>query len=191
MLDIFPESDRKGMKSDKETIRSRPSAPYSPPDRNWGHDHSPAGSMFCREAKVYCVWLSKITGHKYRLPTEAEWEYACRAGGPAVKLPVPRLKEVAWFANNSDGQTHPVAKLKPNAWGLYDTLGNVAEWVTMLDGSEAVAGGSFQEEPEDVHPAQREAYNNGKWQKNDPQIPQGRSWLSDGGFVGFRVVRED
>ncbi len=189
-LDL-PEDQRGAVKSDKEKIRSRPSVPYSPPDRGWGHDHSPAGSMFCREAKVYCEWLSKMTGHKYRLPTEAEWEYACRAGGPAVKLPKQELKEVAWYADNAEDQTHPVAKKKPNAWGLYDTLGNVAEWVTMLDGSEAVAGGSFQDEAEDVHCGAREAYNNKKWQKNDPQIPQGRSWLSDGGFVGFRVVRED
>ena len=190
ILDV-PLEQRKGMRSDKEVIRSRPSAPYSPPERTFGHDGSPAGSMFCREAKNYCKWLSEKTGHKYRLPTEAEWEYACRAGGPPLKPAKAQLKEIAWFADNSDDQTHPVAKKKPNAWGLYDMLGNVAEWVTMLDGTEAVAGGSYKDEAEDVHSAAREAYNNRVWQKNDPQIPQGRSWLSDGAFVGFRIVRDD
>ncbi|HSI35372.1 MAG TPA: SUMF1/EgtB/PvdO family nonheme iron enzyme, partial [Tepidisphaeraceae bacterium] len=193
ILDLpdVPEKEKKGMRTDKGVILSRPSAPYSPPDRGWGRSGSPAGSLFCREAREYCKWLSKMTGHKYRLPTEAEWEYACRAGGPATKLPAAELKAVAWYSANSDDQTHPVAKKKPNAWGLYDTLGNVAEWVTMLDGSEAVAGGSYAEDAPDVHPGQREAYENKKWQRNDPNIPQGLSWLSDGGFVGFRVVREE
>jgi formylglycine-generating enzyme required for sulfatase activity len=187
----LPEHERDLVKSDKLVIRSRPSKPYEPPERGWGHDGSPAGSMFCREAKNYCKWLSKMTGHKYRLPTEAEWEYACRAGGPPLKPTKAQLNEIAWFADNSDDQTHPVAKKKPNAWGLYDMLGNVAEWVTMLDDTEAVAGGSFKDDAEDVHSAAREAYNNRIWQKKDPQSPQGRSWLSDGGFVGFRIVRDD
>ena len=119
------DKQRTAMRSDKEAIRSRPSTPYSPPDRGWGQSGSPAGSMFCREAKNYCEWLSKRTGHKYRIPTEA------------------------------------------------------------------VAGGSYLDEAEDVHSSAREFYNNRKWQKHDPQIPQGRSWLADGGFVGFRIVRED
>jgi formylglycine-generating enzyme required for sulfatase activity len=170
--------------------KSRPSAPYEPPDRGWGHEGSPAGSMFCREAKRYCEWLSKKTGKKYRLPTEAEWEYACRAGGPPVKLEKGPLKEVAWFADNSDDMTHPVAQKKPNAWGLYDTLGNVAEWVIRADGTEAVAGGSFQDEAEDVNSAARAVYSPA-WQRKDPQDPKGQSWFSNGGHVGFRIVRED
>jgi len=191
ILDVPDVKQRSGMRTDKEAIRSRPSTPYSPPDRGWGHDGSPAGSMFCREAKAYCKWLSEKTGHKYRLPTEAEWEYACRAGGGPAKPSKAELKEVAWYVDNADDQTHPVAKKRPNAWGLYDTLGNVAEWVTTLDGGEAVAGGSFKDEAEDVHSGAREVYNNRVWQKDDPQNPQGKSWLASGGFVGFRIVRED
>ena len=189
-LDL-PEAERPKVKSDKDVIRSRPSIPYEPPQRNWGKDGFPAGSMFCREAKVYCEWLSKKTGHKYRLPTEAEWEYACRAGAAEPLKPTKdQLKEVAWFDLNGDDQAHHVAEKKPNAWGLYDMLGNVAEWVTRLDGSEAVAGGSWRDEAESVHSEAREPFS-ALWQRNDPQTPKGRSWLSDGGHIGFRVVRED
>jgi formylglycine-generating enzyme required for sulfatase activity len=191
-LDV-PESERKAFiakEGGEHGGKSRPSRPYEPPDRGWGHEHSPAGSMFAKEAKKYCQWLSQKTGHKYRLPTEAEWEYACRAGAPAAVLDKDHLKEVAWFDENGDDQTHPVAQKKPNAWGLYDMLGNVAEWVIRDDGSDAVAGGSFQDEAADVQAGARAAYIPA-WQRKDPQDPKGMSWLSNGGHVGFRIVRED
>ena len=188
-LDL-PEIERSGVKSDRLVVRARPSVPYEPPDRNWGHDGWPAGSIWDREAKRYCEWLSTVTKHKYRLPTEAEWEYACRAGGPPVKPEKKDLKEMAWYADNSDQQTMHVGKKKANAWGLYDMLGNVGEWVTLMDGTTALAGGSFQDEAEDVHSGRREPYTP-KWQTKDPQDPKGKSWLSTAPHAGFRLVRED
>jgi formylglycine-generating enzyme required for sulfatase activity len=168
----------------------RPSRPYSPPDRDYGREGWPAGSMFCIEAKNYCKWLSERTGKKYRLPTEAEWEYACRAGGAPVQPKGKDLKDVAWFADNSDNEPHHVGEKTPNPWGFHDMLGNVAEWVIRDDGTECVAGGSFKDEAEDVHSAAREKYSP-KWQAKDPQEPKGKSWLASGPFVGFRIVRED
>jgi formylglycine-generating enzyme required for sulfatase activity len=69
-------------------------------------------------------------GYRYRLPTEAEWEYAARAGTTGAQT--ASLDEVAWYGANSEDETHPVGKKKPNAWGLYDMLGNVREWVEDL-----------------------------------------------------------
>lgn len=80
------------------------------------------------DAHRFCEALnSKRDGYRYRLPTEAEWEYAARAGDGSCRY--GPLVEVAWSHDNSDGRTHPVGEKKPNAFGLYDTLGNVWEWV--------------------------------------------------------------
>ena len=84
------------------------------------------------DAQAYADWLNKKTGKEFRLPSEAEWEYACRAGtrtrfytGDSDK----DLDRAGWYWDNSGGQTHPVGEKAPNAWGLYDMHGNVYEWV--------------------------------------------------------------
>jgi formylglycine-generating enzyme required for sulfatase activity len=88
----------------------------------------PVASVSWKEAQEFCLELSRKEGETYRLPTEAEWEYACRAGGTSATGAGTDLAAVAWYSENSDGTTHPVGVKAPNAWGLHDMLGNVAEW---------------------------------------------------------------
>ncbi len=183
-LDLTPEQVSKGVDAE-----NRPSKPYAPPDRGFGHNGYPAGSICFAEAQKFVKWLSKTTGHRYRLPTEAEWTYACRAGGDG-KVEKGELKNVAWYSANGEDKTHDVAKMKPNAWGLYDTLGNVAEWAVRADGVGVACGGSFQDDAEDVNCDSHAEYVSA-WQKDDPQDPKGKSWLSNGAHIGIRVVRED
>ncbi len=111
---------------------SRPTAPYVEMSFGRGLKGFPAISMTQHAANKFAEWLSAKTGEFYRLPTEAEWEYACRAGS-ATGVPAGSLDDYAWDAKNSAAQFfsatyHPVGTKKPNAWGLYDMLGNVMEW---------------------------------------------------------------
>lgn len=168
---------------------SRPSKSYYPPDRGFGHAGYPAISVASLGALNFCKWLSRETGHRYRLATEAEWEYAARAGDTTVgPLPKEKLEEIAWFWENSDDTSHPVAKKKPNAFGLYDTLGNVGEWILGADGKPVLAGGSWNDKAENVHYGTRMPYSPA-WQATDPQHPKSQWWLADGPFVGLRIVR--
>ncbi len=188
-LDLTADQQKTGYDTE-----NRPSKPYAPPDRGFGHANYPAGSVMSNEAQKYVKWLSKTTGKKYRLPTVAEWTYACKAGGKGEKMKADVLKDYAWFILNAKGpqgdQTMECGKKKPNAWGLYDTLGNVAEWAIREDGTPVAMGGSFQDEADDVH-CDAQAEYNASWQRDDPQDPKGKSWMSNGAHVGIRVVRED
>ncbi len=100
-------------------------------DNKWGRGRRPVINVNWHDAIAYCEWLSQKSGQIYRLPTEAEWEYACRAGtdtkwsfGDDEK----ELEKYAWYSKNSESKTHPVGEKLPNPWGLYDMHGNVWEW---------------------------------------------------------------
>lgn len=96
-----------------------------------GGDDHPVDNVSYDDCRAFIQRLNALTGNRYRLPTEAEWEYACRAGESgayAFGNDPSRLGEYAWYRDNSEGRTRPVATRKPNAWGLYDMHGNVREW---------------------------------------------------------------
>lgn len=193
---------------------TRPTAQYI--DLSWGMGKQggyPFNSMSQYTALMYCRWLYKKTGIFYRLPTEAEWEYACRAGTNTAYFfgnNESDLKDYAWFAGNSEKKYHPVMQKKPNAWGLFDMLGNVAEWtLDQYDDKyfektndetkdplispatkypKSVRGGGY----DDAAPMLRCGSRNksiAAWNKRDPQIPKSKWWLTDAASVGFRLVR--
>lgn len=180
-LDLTQEQNAKGVDAE-----ARPSKPYGAPDRGFGHQGYAALGMTANSAQRFCEWLSKKTGKTFRLPTEAEWEYAARAGEADAPT---NLDEVAWYWDNADDVTHPVGKKKPNAWGLYDTLGNTWEWANGLDGTAIVCGGAYNSKAKDVAFSSRKAYSP-KWQEADAHVPKSKWWLSDGPFIGMRVVCE-
>ena len=179
-----------------------------------GKEGYPAINMTQLAAKLYCKWLSAKTGRYYRLPTEAEWEYACRAGTTTTYYFGDDKKELnlfAWSAHNSDYRYHRVGSKKPNPWGLYDMHGNVAEWVLDQFTPEGygqssgrtlhnpvvvprtlhprvVRGGSWDDEAKELRSAARRG-SSPDWQAQDWRIPKSPFWLTDAPFVGFRVVR--
>ena len=99
-------------------------------------DDQPAESVSFEDVSTFLYGLNKKGGHKFRLPTEAEWEYCARAGSSevyglgkdGVQITDKNLGDYGWFAGNAGGKSHPVGKKLPNAWGLYDMMGNVWEW---------------------------------------------------------------
>ena len=155
-----------------------------------GHAGYPAINVSSISVEMFCRWLSSVTKKKYRVPTESEWEYACRAGVQgAWKMDPLVLDQRAWSLANSRKLTHPVGKKLPNKFGLYDMLGNVGEWSTDAEGKPILCGGTFLDEPPDINPTMRRRWKPA-WQETDPQMPKSRWWLADGSFVGFRVVCE-
>lgn len=195
---------------------TRPTPPYTDMTFGFGHDKYPAICMTHHAAMEYCRWLSKKTGKTYRLPTEAEWEHACRAGTKTAYSfgdDPAKLDEYGWNADNADGKPHPVGGKKPNPWGLFDMHGNVAEWCvehyakdryaalakdkllknpvlppTEKRFSHTVRGGSWDQGPEECRSASRKGSNR-EWMRQDPQRPQSIWWLTEAVYVGFRVVR--
>ena len=184
-LDRTPQ-EKKLDEDQPRLLRSRPSPPYANPDFNFGHQGFATLAASPESARRFCKWLSERTGRTYRLPTEAEWEFAARAGGP-VTLDRAELDAVAWHRDNADDKTHPVARKKTNAWGLYDTLGNAAELCEGPDGQAVLRGGSWKTRPRDLSYAHREPQSD-RWNRDDPNDPKSRWWLANGDYITFRLV---
>jgi len=179
--------------------------------------NQPAVTMSQFAAKQYSKWLSGITGQEYRLPTEAEWEYAARAGSttPFAFDAKQSLDDYAWYADNAEDQLQAVGSKKPNAWGLHDMHGNVAEWVLdeydethyanlkeEISAPDAVRwptqlfprvirGGCWFDEPAQCRSAARHKSDDPEWTTQDPNLPVSPWWFTEdpAAGVGFRIVR--
>jgi formylglycine-generating enzyme required for sulfatase activity/tRNA A-37 threonylcarbamoyl transferase component Bud32 len=101
-------------------------------DPGWEQsDEHPVACVSWHDARAFCDWLSQKEHRPYRLPTEAEWEYACRAGSTAAYCYGPdpkKLADHAWYRDNAEERAHPVGRLKANRWGLFDMHGNLLQW---------------------------------------------------------------
>jgi formylglycine-generating enzyme required for sulfatase activity len=215
--------ERPGQKEDQEPENpknadavTRPTPPYADETFEHGREGHPVLGITHHTAMQYCRWLSLKTGRVYRLPTEAEWEYAARAGTKTAYFfgdDPAKLGDYAWYAENAEDKTHEVGKKKPNAWGLYDMYGNVAEWCvdhykkdyyasfpanrptlqpvllpTERRFSHVARGGTWADDASRCRSAARRG-SDPTWIKLDPQRPQSIWWLTSADFVGFRVVR--
>ncbi len=183
----------------------------------YGDDpQQPAVSMTQYAARQYTKWMSAITGQQLRLPTEVEWEYACRGGTQTAWSfgdDASVLGEYAWFAGNTEETgTRQVRQKKPNPFGLYDMHGNAAEWVIdayadyqpadLLRGAvdwvrsstpdpRAVRGGSWEFTAERTRSASRMGSDDEAWKEYDPNLPKSPWWFTTDPArgVGFRLLR--
>ncbi len=193
---------------------SRPTRPYVEMSFGMGINGYPAISMTQHAANKFAEWLSAKTGQFYRLPTEAEWEYACRAGTTTAYSfgnDASKLGEYAWYADSSNGKYEKVGTKKPNPWGLYDMHGNAAEWTldqylpdsyAKIAGEVAVdpwvkstkpypqtvRGGSWNDAADRLRCGARLG-SDASWKMQDPQLPKSIWYLTDAQFLGFRLVR--
>ncbi len=221
-LFMYPDDEKKlraQYPSDPEVDKlsdaiTRPSKPYVEMSFGMGKEGYPAIAMTQHAANKYCQWLSAKTGHFYRLPTEAEWEYACRAGTKTAYFfgdDAAPLGEYAWTGQNSDFKYHKVGEKKPNPWGLHDILGNVLEFC--LDQYDpdyyktcgefvvdpwnkatkpyphSVRGGSWDDDDPALFRSAARRYSERAWKATDPQLPKSIWYFSDVQWCGFRIVR--
>ena len=194
---------------------TRPTPPYADMTFGFGHKNQPAICMTHHAALEYCRWLSAKTGKLYRLPTEAEWEYACRAGTKTAYAfgdDPEKLGDYAWFVDNAE-KPMPIGKKKPNPWGLHDMHGHVGEWCldhyvadiyskfkepqpvvgpvvlpTAKEYPYVARGGTWDDDGDLLRSAARIA-SNPEFSMRDPQRPQSIWWHTDATIIGFRVIR--
>jgi formylglycine-generating enzyme required for sulfatase activity len=194
-------------------IISSPTTPYTEMSFGMGTDGYPAICMTQHAAAKFCQWLSAQTGHYYRLPTEAEWEYACRAGttGP-FSCPEDQLADFAVLDPEQVRVGYEkVGTKKPNPWGLYDMHGNVMEWCldqyladtySSREGKvsesplaipttlypRVARGGSWYDPAEELRSARR-IFSDENWKVQDPQLPKSIWYHTDAHWLGFRIIR--
>lgn len=196
-----------------EDLISQPTPPYQPMDFGMGRDGYPAICMAHHAANKYCEWLSAQTGHFYRLPTEAEWEYAARAGTKTAYFwgdDPKQLKDYAWFFDNAPNfQYAKIGLKKPNPWGLHDIYGNVCEWTLDQYAEDSFSklgengnawaksttpyphvarGGHYDDDPYMCRSAARR-FSDPNWKQQDPQLPKSVWYLTDATWLGMRIVR--
>ncbi|MDB5229413.1 MAG: formylglycine-rating enzyme family protein [Chitinophagaceae bacterium] len=213
-FDVFYKDETLSQNSSVDAI-TRPSPQYIDFSGGMGKEGGyPVNSLSQYGALMYCRWLYNKTGIFYRLPTEAEWEYACRAGSTTSYFfgdDEKELGDYAWYQQNSKGKFQKTGLKKPNAWGLYDMLGNVAEWTLdhydqnafqkMKDDDadpvmpanpsrfpKVVKGGGYDDDALHLRSATR-IKSEPSWNRRDPQIPKSKWWLTDAPSVGFRIIR--
>ena len=201
-----------GNKDDIVDAISRPTRPYVEMSFGMGINGYPAISMTQHAANKYAEWLSAKTGNFYRLPTEAEWEYACRAGTATAYSfgdDVSKLDEYGWYSKNStEGKYAKVGTKKANPWGLHDMHGNVMEWtldqydpkgyaglalenpwnVATQPYPHAVRGGSWMDGASSLRCGARVG-SDPSWKQQDPQLPKSIWYHTDAQGLGFRLVR--
>lgn len=193
---------------------TRPTKPFSDVTFGMGKSGYPAFGMTQLAARLYCKWLCAKTGRYYRLPTEAEWEYACRAGSTTAYSygdDPEQLEDHGWFFFNADDRCQPVGRKEPNPWGLHDMHGNVSEWV--LDAYDpggyqlrlgrtirnpfvvpqaiyprVVRGGCWDDDPDRLRSAAR-GFSDPRWKSEDPRDPQSIWAFTTPHAPGFRVLR--
>jgi formylglycine-generating enzyme required for sulfatase activity len=225
MHDLFKRLKSAGLHpitdANKADVVTAPSSLYDPTFtfKLGGEPKQPAVTMSQFAAKQYTKWLSGLTGQYYRLPTEAEWEYACRAGSTSAYFfgdDPAKLGDYAWYYDNASETHHNVGEKKPSPWGLFDIHGNVGEWtideftktgyerlagksVSWQDSiawptklyPRVVRGGGWDEDPEKLRCAARRPSDDDDWRGEDPNFPQSPWWFTSEPAlsVGFRPIR--
>ena len=223
LYSVFKEFETRSLRSVTEQNQvdaiTAPTELYDPSFTfEFGEDpEQPAVTMTQYAAKQYTKWLSAITAQQFRLPAEAEWEYACRAGTTgAFSFGDGEVDDYVWYYENADAELQAVGSKKPNAWGLYDMHGNVWEWVLdayseegyshlkgkTVNAVESIAwptelyprvvrGGSWDDDPEMCRSAARMPTHDEEWSMEDPNLPLSPWWFTSdpSRAVGFRLVR--